>query len=164
MRALILILLVLFTTIASPIIQAGDTDEAATKNGPGSNSSPDGPKPAEDEIVSAKPIILDSRKFTLTPAVFQKIAIKALLKYNWKIEASETTRVQGSYIKRDHYSDMTTKTYKVELRYTGDTIVIGFVPGFHHPRDTWLRNLAKYVKTEATVLRRDAEAERYMSK
>ncbi len=164
MRTLVSILLVLFTTIASPAIQASDTDEAATKNGPGNNSSPDGPKPAGDEIVSAKPIVMDSRKLNLTPEVFQKIAIKALLKYNWKIEANETTRVQGSYIKKDHYSDMVEKTYKVELRYTGDTIVIGFVPGFHHPRNGWLRNLEKHVKIEAVALRREAEAQRYLNK
>jgi len=164
MRTPIPVLLVLLTTFASPSIQAGDTDEAATKNGPGNNSSPDGPKPAVDEIVSAKPIIMDSKKFNLTPDAFQKMAIKALLKYNWKIEANETTRVQGSYIKKDHYSDMTTKTYKVELRYTGDTIVIGFLPGFHHPQNGWLRNLEKHVKIEAAALRREAEVQRYLNK
>lgn len=70
---------------------------------------------------------------------------------------NEVTRVQGSYIKSG-------KSYKVEIRYTGNTIVIGFVPGFHHTSNGWLRKLAKEVKQEAAAQSRDAEAQRYMNK
>jgi len=156
MRTLISILAVLFIATVSPSTQAADNGEAATKNDTGRNYNLDS-KPVEDETVSAKPIILKSKNYNLTPEAFQKIAIKALLRYQWKIEANEATRVQGSYIKSG-------KTYKAEIRFTGDTIVIGFVPGFHHQKNGWLRTLAKQVKEEAVAQSREAEAQRYLNK
>lgn len=156
MRALVTSLVVLFIVTVSPSTRAVDTDEAATKNDSGRNYNPAVPQ-SEDETVSAKPVILNSKNYILAPEAFQKIAIKALLKYNWKIEANEATRVQGSYIKSG-------KTYKVELRYTGDTIVIGFVPGFHHSSNGWLRSLAKQLKDEVAAQRRETEAQRYLNK
>jgi len=156
MRALVTSLVVLFIVTVSPSTRAVDTDEAATKNNSGRNYNLAGPQ-SPDETVSAKPVILNAKNYNLTPEAFQKIAIKALLKYNWKIEANEATRVQGSYIKSG-------KTYKVELRYTGDTIVIGFVPGFHHSSNGWLRSLAKQVKDETAAQRRETEALRYLNK
>lgn len=157
MRALVTSLVVLLIAIVSPSTQAGDTDEAATKNDSGRNYNLAGHKSVEDETVSAKPLILKSKNYNLTPDAFQKIAIKALLKSHWKIEANEATRVQGSYIKSG-------KTYKAEIRFTGDTIVIGFVPGFHNSGNGWLRKLAKEVKNEAVVQSREAEAQLYINK
>jgi hypothetical protein len=156
MRTLVKSLVVLFIVTVSPSTRAIDTDEAAAKNNSGRNYNLAGPQSA-DETVSAKPVILNSKNYILTPEAFQKIAIKALLKYHWKIEANEATRVQGSYIKSG-------KTYKVELRYTGDTIVVGFVPGFHHSSNGWLRSLAKQVKIEAAAMSRETEALRYLNK
>ncbi len=155
MRALFTILVILLIAAVSLSARAGDADEAATKNDAGRNYNLDSSRPAEDETVSAKPVILNAKNYNLTPAAFQKSALKALLKYNWKIEANEATRVQGSYIKSG-------KTYKAEIRYTGNTIVVGFVPGFHHTGNGWLRKLAKEVKEEAAAQSRDAEAQRYV--
>jgi len=154
MRALISILAILFIITMSPATRA---DEATTANDPGRNYNLADPKSAEDETVSAKPVVMKSKNFNLTPNAFQKIAIKALLKNRWKIEANEATRVQGSYVKSG-------KTYKAEIRYTGDTIVIGFVPGFHHSSNGWLRSLAKQVKDDAVAQSREAEAQRYINK
>ena len=160
MHILCSVLVVLFIATLSPPSQAGESGEAAPKNDAGYNynlGAPSSAEDEEDEVVSAKPLILQSKRYNLTPDSFQKIALKVLLKQNWRIEANETTRVQGSYIKSG-------KTYKVELRFTGDTIVIGFIPGFHHSSNGWLRKLAKQLKIEAAVQRREAEAQRYMNK
>jgi hypothetical protein len=155
MRSLVSILMVLFIATVSPSTRADEPDKATTKNDSGRNYNLTEPK--EDEVISAKPVVINSKSFNLTPDAFQKIAIKALLKQNWKIEANEATRAQGSYIKSG-------KTYKAELRFTGDTIVIGFVPGFHHSSDGWLRKLAKQVKIEVSAQRRDTDAQRYINK
>jgi len=110
-------------------------------------------KPDEEE--AAKPYILNVKNYTVEPAFFQKTAIKAFLKYRWKIETNEVTRVQGSYIK-------TGKTYKTEIRFAGDRIIVEYVPGFQSSNRKWLGRLANYVKRELRNHRREAEAQRYL--
>lgn len=110
-------------------------------------------KPDEEE--AAKPYILNVKNYTVEPAFFQKTAIKAFLKYRWKIETNEVTRVQGSYTK-------TGKTYKSEIRFAGDRIIVEYVPGFQSSNRKWLGRLANYVKQELRIHRREAEAQRYL--
>jgi len=110
-------------------------------------------KPDEEE--AAKPYILNVKNYTVEPAFFQKTAIKAFLKYRWKIETNEVTRVQGSYIK-------TGKTYKSEIRFAGDRIIVEYVPGFQSSNRKWLGRLASYVKQELRLHRRELEAQRYL--
>lgn len=106
---------------------------------------------------AAKPYNLSVKDYGLTPDAFQKIAVKAFLKYRWKIETNEGTRLQGSYSKFG-------KTYKAEIRFTGDKIVIEYVPGAQSYNRKWLGSLANYVKSEVRAFRREAEAQRYLKK
>lgn len=112
-------------------------------------------KEDKDEEVAAKPYTLIVKNYQLTPEIFQKIAVKAFLKYRWKIEANEVTRVQGSYIKIG-------KTYKTEIRFAGDKIIVEYVPGFQSSNRKWLGSLANYVKRELRNHRRELEAQRYL--
>lgn len=106
---------------------------------------------------AAKPYTLNVKGYGLTPEVFQKIAVKAFLKYHWKIETNEVTRLQGSYAKFG-------RTYKSEIRFTGDKIVIEYVPGAQSDNRKWLRSLANYVKSEVGVFRRETETQQYLKK
>jgi len=144
-----LAILLLFSV--STAVQA-DTETGA-KTAPDRNYNLNEENRFDDE--AAKPYILNVKNYNLTPAAFQKIAIKAFLKYRWKIEANEVTRVQGSYIKIG-------KTYKTEIRYTGDNIIIEYVPGAQSANRNWLRSLANYVQTEVRAYQREMEAQRYL--
>lgn len=104
---------------------------------------------------AAKPYVLNVKNYNLPPEVFQKIAIKAFLKYRWKIETNEPTRVQGSYTK-------TGVTYKTEIRFTGETIIIEYLATAQSSNRKWLRSLANYVQTEVRAYQREIEAQRYL--
>jgi hypothetical protein len=90
----------------------------------------------------AEPVTFDAQDYRLTPETFRLAASRALLQRNWRIIASEPTRVQGSLTKhrKNPPADI---EYRVEIRLEGQTVVIGFVPGFHSERPNWLRNLEK---------------------
>jgi hypothetical protein len=151
MRTLFLLTTVLFFTTAPTLVQGAD--EAAAK--PDRNYNLDEPSASENDV-PGQPYVLQVKKFGLTPEAFRKSAIKSLLKYHWVIDVNEATRVQGNYLKSG-------KTYKVELRFTGDTVVIAYVPGFHHTKRGWLKNVATEFKREAVAFSREAEAQRYLN-
>jgi hypothetical protein len=90
----------------------------------------------------AEPVTINVQDYHLTPDSFRLAASRALLQRNWRIIASEPTRVQGSLTKhrRDPPADI---EYRVDIRLEGQSVVIGFVPGFHSERPNWLRNLEK---------------------
>ncbi len=138
----------------SPAAQAEPDKEADPKPPLGRNYNLD-ENNQENEEEAARPYILNVKNYTVEPAFFQKTAIKAFLKYRWKIETNEVTRVQGSYIK-------TGKTYKSEIRFAGDRIVVEYVPGFQSSNRKWLGRLASYVKQELRLHRRELEAQRYL--
>jgi hypothetical protein len=95
----------------------------------------------------AEPVTLDVRDYRLTPENFRLAASRALLQRSWRIIASEPTRVQGSLTKhrKNPPADL---EYQVEVRLEGQSIVIGFVPGYHSERPNWLRNLEKDILIE----------------
>ena len=152
MRALLLLSAVLFLATAGMPARAADTAKAK----PDRNYNLTEPDTAEEETTPGKPYVLQVKSYGLTPAAFRKSAIKSLLKYHWTIEANEATRVQGSYVKSG-------KTYKVEVRYTGDTVVVAYVPGFHHAKRNWLNSVATEFKLEAAAASREAEAQKYLN-
>ena len=152
MQRFVSVLSVLFVVSGIPIVQADNDSDS--KKAPDRNYNLDDGS-SRKEIEPAQPYVLNVKNYSLTPDIFQKIAIKAFLKYRWKIETNEVTRLQGSYVKRS-------ETYKTEIRFTGDTVVIGFVPGFHDSDRKWLRSLANAIKNEASLHRREAEAQRYL--
>ena len=152
MHRFVATLSVLFVVSGIPVAQAENDGDA--KKAPDRNYNLDEGAPRKN-IETAKPYVLNVKNYSLTPEIFQKIAVKALLKYRWKIETNEVTRLQGSYVKSG-------STYKTEIRFTGETIVIGYVPGFHDSDRKWLRSLANAVKNEASLHRREAEAQRHL--
>lgn len=153
MQKFIATLAALLLISLSTAAQAQTDEEAELTKSLGRNYNLKENKPPEEE--AAKPYILNVKNYTVEPAFFQKIAVKAFLKYRWKIETNEVTRLQGSYIK-------TGKTYKTEIRFTGDKIIVEYVPGFQSSNRKWLGRLANYVKTELRIQRREAEAQRYL--
>lgn len=136
----------------SPAIQSADQTDSSSERNYNLNENNQG---SDEE--AAKPYSLSVKDYGLTPDAFQKIAVKAFLKYRWKIETNEVTRLQGSYIKSG-------KTYKAEIRFTGDKIVIEYVPGAQSHNRKWLGSLANYIKSEVRAFRREAEAQRYLKK
>jgi hypothetical protein len=95
----------------------------------------------------AEPVTLDVRDYRLTPENFRLAASRALLQRSWRIIASEPTRVQGSLTKHKKNPPADIE-YRVEIRLEGQSIVIGFVPGYHSERPNWLRNLEKDILIE----------------
>ena len=152
MRALFMLSTVVL--LATGLTPAHAADEAKAK--PDRNYNLTQPDTAEEETTPGKPYVLQVKKYGLTVEAFRKSAIKSLLKYHWTIDVNEATRVQGSYVKSG-------KTYKVEIRFTGDTVVVAYVPGFHHAKRNWLNNVASEFKLEAAAASRDAEAQRYLN-
>ena len=148
------IVTLLFLISVAPVTQAAS--ETDPKSSPDRNYNLNQNNQGSDEE-AAKPYILNVKEYGLTPEAFQKIAVKAFLKYHWKIETNEVTRLQGSYSKFG-------KTYKTEIRFTGDKIVIEYVPGSQSYNRKWLGSLANNVKNEVRAFRREAEAQRYLKK
>jgi hypothetical protein len=95
----------------------------------------------------AESVTIDARDYRLTPESFRLAASRALLQRSWRIIASEPTRVQGSLTKhrKNPPADI---EYRVEIRLEDQSIVIGFVPGYHSERPNWLRNLEKDILIE----------------
>jgi len=111
-------------------------------------------EPTNDEE-AARPYVMNVKNYPVNSASFQKMAVKAFLRYHWKIEVSEPNRVQGSYFKYN-------TTYKAEITYKDDKVVVQYVPGFQSENRKWLSNLANSVKRELGNQRREVEAERYL--
>jgi hypothetical protein len=100
------------------------------------------PSDAARDAKIAEPVTINAQDYRLTPETFRLVASRALLQRNWRIIASEPTRVQGSLTKhrKNPPADI---EYRVDIRQEGQKIVIGFVPGYHSERPNWLRNLEK---------------------
>ena len=150
MQRFVAVLSVLFVASGAPVAQAdndGDSKKAPDRN---YNLTDKGPR---GNIETAKPYVLNVKNYNLTPEIVKKFSIKALLKYRWKIEADEATRWQGSYTS---YGIV----YKTEIRFTGDTIVVGFVPDFHDSDRKWLSSLANTIKKDVNLHRRETNKQR----
>ena len=152
MRALLLLSVLL--SLATGLTPARAADEAKAKLDRNYNLTE--PETTEEQTTPGRPYALQVKHYRLTVDAFRKSAIKSLLKYHWTIDVNEPTRVQGNYVKSG-------KTYKVEVRFTGDTVVVAYVPGFHHAKRNWLNSVASEFKLEAAAASRDAEAQRYLN-
>ena len=150
MHRFVAVLAVLFLVSGYPAVHADNDSGTKTPPSRNYNLTED---TGRSNIEPAKPYVLEVEKYNLTPDVFQKIALKAFNRYEWKIEANEISRLQGGYVKRG-------VTYKVEMRFTGKTIVTGYVPGWHTHDRMWLRSLTNYVKKELNVMSRGPRTEK----
>lgn len=143
--------------VLSILLVAAGIPAALAETGSDSSKAPDRnynlAESPRSNIEIAKPYVLNVKNYNLTPEIVKKFSVKALLKHRWKIETDEATRWQGSHTSRGI-------VYKTEIRFTGDTIIVGFVPGFHDSSRSWLGNLANAIKKDIDLYQRETKKQR----